>query len=57
MKGGFFPSVYGNIVNATILSPLVARQAYRLWGSRKRITKKGRKGRKNKTRKNLRPFA
>jgi ATP-binding cassette subfamily F protein uup len=43
-KGGYYPSVYEGIRNATILLPAVARQAYNLWKkSRKRRTIKKRK--------------
>jgi hypothetical protein len=34
-KGGFSPMIFGNIESARVLLPLVARQAYRLWNSRK----------------------
>ena len=34
-KGGFYPSVYGGVQGATLLLPVAARQAYRLWNSRK----------------------
>jgi hypothetical protein len=30
-KGGYYPSIYGGVAGATILAPLAARQAYRLW--------------------------
>jgi len=34
-KGGYFPSIYGGISNASMLIPLVARQAYRMYDNRK----------------------
>ena len=54
-NGGFYPSVYGGVAGATMLAPLVARQAMRLYNrptprkSRKsNKSKKSRKTRKSK---------
>lgn len=35
LKGGFYPSIYSGVSSATYLAPFVAKQAYRLWNSRK----------------------
>lgn len=57
-RGGFYPSVFGGVANATILIPAVLRQGYRLWydtdvikngsskskGKGKRQTKRRRRG-------------
>ena len=48
-KGGFYPSVFGGISGATILTPLAVRQAYRLWnnsGTARKTRKRTRKIRK-----------
>jgi hypothetical protein len=34
-KGGFYPSVFGGVRNATMLMPLIMRQCYRMWESKK----------------------
>jgi hypothetical protein len=38
-KGGFYPSVFEGVRNASLLMPLVLRQAYRMF-SKTRKTKK-----------------
>lgn len=61
-RGGFYPSVFGGVANATILIPAVLRQGYRLWydmdviknGSSK---SKGKGKRQTKRRAKTRPFA
>jgi hypothetical protein len=42
LKGGYFPSVYGGITGASMLAPLIARQALRMYNntSPRRHTKK-----------------
>jgi hypothetical protein len=35
LKGGFYPSIYGGVSTAVYLAPAAAKQAYRLWNSRK----------------------
>ncbi len=41
LKGGYFPSVYGGITGASMLAPLVARQALRMYNNTpRRHTKK-----------------
>ena len=45
-KGGFYPSVFEGVRNAGLLVPLVLRQAYRLWGTKKAKKSKGTKGNK-----------
>lgn len=48
-NGGFYPSVYSGISGATMLAPLVARQAMRLYNRpTPRKSKKTRKSRKSK---------
>ena len=43
-KGGFYPSVYGGVASAGLLTVAAARQGYRLWNNRK--NKKTRKQKK-----------
>jgi hypothetical protein len=45
-SGGFYPSVYSGISGATMLAPLVARQAMRLYN--RPTLRKSRKSRKSK---------
>ncbi len=33
LNGGFFPSVYGGVTGASMLAPLIARQALRMYNS------------------------
>ena len=33
LKGGYFPSVYGGITGASMLAPLIARQALRMYNN------------------------
>lgn len=33
LKGGFFPSVYGGVTGASMLAPLIARQALRMYNN------------------------
>ena len=44
LKGGYFPSVYGGVTGASMLAPLIARQALRMYNNtsvkRRRHTKK-----------------
>jgi len=48
-KGGFYPSVFEGVRNAGLLVPLVLRQAYRLWGTKKtKKTKSKGKGKGSK---------
>ena len=46
-QGGFYPTVFEGVRNASMLIPLAARQAYNMWKS----------VRTTKRRKHLRPFA
>jgi hypothetical protein len=34
-SGGYYPSVFEGIRNASVLFPVVMRQAYNLWNTRK----------------------
>lgn len=43
-RGGYIPSIYGGISNATMLIPLVARQAYRMYDNRKTRSRKTKSG-------------
>lgn len=38
-KGGFYPSVFGGVRNATLLMPLIMRQCYRMLESNKKTRK------------------
>jgi hypothetical protein len=40
LKGGFYPSIYSGVSTASFLAPLAARQAYRLWNSRRNTSRK-----------------
>ena len=33
LKGGYFPSVYGGVAGASMLAPLIARQALRMYNN------------------------
>lgn len=56
-RGGFYPSVFGGVANATILIPAVLRQAYRLYYDDE-VARNGRSTQKRITRKRrTRPFA
>jgi len=46
-KGGFYPTVFEGVRNASMLIPLAARQVYNMWKS----------VRATRRRKHLRPFA
>jgi hypothetical protein len=50
-RGGFYPSVYGGVAGATMLTPLVARQMMRMYETNARKT---RKSKSKKTLKNKR---
>jgi len=47
-KGGFYPSVYGGIAGAKMLTPLIARQMMRMYETRKMRKRKSKKLSRNK---------
>ena len=47
-KGGFYPSVYGGISGAKMLTPLIARQMLRMYETSNRKTRRRKNTRRNK---------